>query len=399
MTRLDDLNPLTQLGSLKELTLEGNPMTLNANYVMYTVGSLSCLVLLDQNVICPALRHEAEAWSSQNIQQPDLTKIKPVVTVQNKTSVPPVLAPLPPTLGPLTNGKSTLMSASSSSCVSAPTGRHTAIVRPMKASFAPELGLMSLTADHHRGTMSIESEMMPPGLPERPSTGPSGAAGSSSSPATGLLLLDAAGPGRDCAVKERSNKKSFRQIAFSAMVCNATRPSHHRHDRPVFKFFVRPPTVDLSSESDVLLADKQRRIYTSDLDNEDSTSSWTSESDTDTGSSLSHRHSRALTAVANGQSHRKRNSSNAARLSDPQQPHHHHNHHHHHHRSSCHQRSNQKLSASIGVNIKEQLRDLRIIVGEDEIHIDGLNIIRMLNHINWSSEEVDLMRSVVFNGN
>ena len=365
--RLDDLTPLTQLGNLKELTLEGNPITLNSNYVMYTVGSLPFLILLDQNVICPALRREAEIWSAHNIQ-PDFTKIKPVVTVQNKTNLPPPapialptmpplppLSPLPP-LPPMANGK----------MLSAMGGKHMAVVRPMKLSNGrgPELGLMNLAGDYR--SHSIESEI---GFPTGSGYG------------IGSGFLGTSGRDDRSSVREKTGKKSFRQIAFSAMVCNTARPSRRNDpNRPVFKFCVRPPTVDLSSEGESAV--DKRRMYVSDVDNEDSTSSWTSESDSETGSLLSH--------AGNSNSHRKRN---VPRLGE-----HHHHHHHHHHRGSCHQKSNQKLSASIGVNIKEQLRDLRIIVGEDEIHIDGLNIIRMLNHINWSSDEVDLIRSVVFNG-
>lgn len=50
------------------------------------------------------------------------------------------------------------------------------------------------------------------------------------------------------------------------------------------------------------------------------------------------------------------------------------------------------------MNIKEQLRDLRIIVGEEEVHISGLNIVRMLHNMHWSADEVELFHTLVFYG-
>ena len=59
-------------------------------------------------------------------------------------------------------------------------------------------------------------------------------------------------------------------------------------------------------------------------------------------------------------------------------------------------RSNQKLSAS--VDVKEQLRDLRIIVGAEEIHISGVNVIRTLNNVPWTPQETQDFRTIVFHG-
>lgn len=50
------------------------------------------------------------------------------------------------------------------------------------------------------------------------------------------------------------------------------------------------------------------------------------------------------------------------------------------------------------MNIKEQLRDLRIIVSDEEIHIGGINVIRMLHNMHWASDEVEPFRTVVFHG-
>ena len=50
------------------------------------------------------------------------------------------------------------------------------------------------------------------------------------------------------------------------------------------------------------------------------------------------------------------------------------------------------------MNIKEQLRDLRIIVSDEEIHIGGLNVIRMLHNLNWTADEVEPFRTLVFHG-
>jgi len=91
--RLDDLSGLLQLNGLKELSLDGNPVTLNANYVLNVVSSLPSLVLLDQNLISPSLRHEAECWSLRSKrptsslirgshgQQCQPVKVAPLVTV------------------------------------------------------------------------------------------------------------------------------------------------------------------------------------------------------------------------------------------------------------------------------------------------------------------------------
>ena len=73
-------------------------------------------------------------------------------------------------------------------------------------------------------------------------------------------------------------RKSFRQIAFSAMVRN----SHLKQQGslgsarkyPVFKFQLRPPTADRN-------ASKQRRYRVQVSDFEDSSESWTSDGDVD----------------------------------------------------------------------------------------------------------------------
>lgn len=85
---MDDVTALTQLTGLKELSLDGNPLTFNANYVVFVISSLPSLVLLDQNVISPSLRAEAESWSSSRRALGSATdsKIKPIVTVQHKAS-------------------------------------------------------------------------------------------------------------------------------------------------------------------------------------------------------------------------------------------------------------------------------------------------------------------------
>ena len=50
------------------------------------------------------------------------------------------------------------------------------------------------------------------------------------------------------------------------------------------------------------------------------------------------------------------------------------------------------------MNVKEQLRDLRIIISEEEIHVTGLNIVRMLHNIQWSADEVEPFHTLVFYG-
>lgn len=77
-------------------------------------------------------------------------------------------------------------------------------------------------------------------------------------------------------------RKSFRQIAFSAMVRN----SHLKQQGslgsarkyPVFKFQLRPPTADRNASK---AASKQRRYRVQVSDFEDSSESWTSDGDVD----------------------------------------------------------------------------------------------------------------------
>ena len=85
---LEDVGSLSQISNLKELTLDGNPLTLNANYVLYTVGAVPSLIQLDHNTILPALRREAENWVLHHVQpQPDPVPIKPVVKVSQRNSL------------------------------------------------------------------------------------------------------------------------------------------------------------------------------------------------------------------------------------------------------------------------------------------------------------------------
>jgi len=77
-------------------------------------------------------------------------------------------------------------------------------------------------------------------------------------------------------------KKSFRQIAFTAMVRNSQLKQRGsagtaRKD-PVFKFHLRPPTADWNASK---RAAKQRRYRVKVSDFEDSSESWTSDGDAD----------------------------------------------------------------------------------------------------------------------
>ena len=164
---------------------------------------------------------------------------------------------------------------------------------------------------------------------------------------------------------KRPSKKSFRQIAFSAMVGNSglcASKNNRAADRdPIFKFNLRPPTADPFGGKN---APKQRRYRFQVSDFEDSSESWTSDGggDSDAGDS-------------DGSTKKQLQ---AARYGV---------------------RCSQKLSvASVGVNVREQLRDLRIIVGTEEIHISGLNVIRMLNNVPWAPQETQDFRALVFHG-
>lgn len=251
--------------------------------------------MLDHNVICPSLRHEATVWSASNIQQDEMKQ--PQVTVHNRN-----------------------LSASTVRFV-----RETAVVRPM-----------SLSVENGR----VHAEEMPGESVSVVAT----------TPVTAAVVN-----------KESAMKKSFRRIAFSALVCNTNQAVSSSGSKPVFQFNVRPPTADMR-RCDENAAKVNFHLDVSDLE---SSSSWNSEeSDSETSNSFLKPKSSCLSS--------KRR----------------------HYPNKFHQ----KLSATIGVNIKEQLRDLRIIVGDNEIHIGGLNVIRMLNQINWSTEEVDHIHCLVFNG-
>ena len=86
---LEDVEPLGQLSALKELTLDGNALTFNPNYIMWTVGTLTSLQQLDANCISGRLRREADAWASRHLHTSDSTQGKPYVSVQNRTTAAP----------------------------------------------------------------------------------------------------------------------------------------------------------------------------------------------------------------------------------------------------------------------------------------------------------------------
>lgn len=81
--------------------------------------------------------------------------------------------------------------------------------------------------------------------------------------------------------------RALRQIAFSAMVCNAARGPVESGERPVFRFRLRPPTAEYN--------EKMAKRRGSDF--EDSSSSWNTDTDedSDTGSMASTTPVRKLT--------------------------------------------------------------------------------------------------------
>lgn len=151
--RLDDLSGLLQLNSLKELSLDGNPVTLISNYVLNCVASLPSLVLLDQNVISVGLfhlpvvcllelclisflpeqiglRHEAESWSLRSKRPNSMTR------GHGRQYEPVKVAPLV-TVSP----RKTRRGSSASAASTPKLHRNVAIVRPLSATGLPVDGL------------------------------------------------------------------------------------------------------------------------------------------------------------------------------------------------------------------------------------------------------------------
>lgn len=123
--RLDDLSGLLQLNGLKELSLDGNPVTLNANYVLNVVSSLPSLVLLDQNLISPSLRHEAECWSLRS-KRPASSSVRGSHGQQcEPVKVAPLVTVLP---------RKTRRGSSASAATTPKPHRNVAIVRPLSAT-------------------------------------------------------------------------------------------------------------------------------------------------------------------------------------------------------------------------------------------------------------------------
>jgi hypothetical protein len=392
--RLDDLGPLNFLNGLKELSLDGNPLTFNANYVLYAVSSIPSLVLLDQNVISSGLRNEADNWASHrspgSSAGSQMDKVNPIVTVQHKGSASGV------GIGAM---KSSVMPSKFHQ-------RNVAVVRPMNAhqqsteqTDQEQQDQQQQDQQQQQTSEGLVAQVVPVVTdPPRPTAGPSASAIKS------------------CLVRsgDHPRRKSFRQIAFSAMVCNAAAPrpaddSQDKPSQPVFRFSLRPPTAEWNEKIELRTGKRsnnsagcssrssRRRDRSRTLDFEDSSSSWNSDDsdDSDTGSTVSTPQSRkpaasrlpsrvstAPTAGAAATGFTHRNSVSSV----------------HNKSSALATTANQKLSATIGMNIKEQLRDLRIIVGEEEVHITGLNIVRMLQNMHWSPDEVELFHTVVFYG-
>lgn len=325
-------------------------MTFNAHYVLFVVSSLPSLVLLDQNVISPGLRHEAENWSlirrfnnHQNSvgSTSDLTSSghkgsNPLVTVQHKTGGGST-AGTP--CHPLATCTSTSSLKGSSATALSKRQKNVAVVRPM----------------------SVQQE-----------TRMTEATGESSPPI------------KSCLVKTRQHK-SFRQIAFSAMVCNGASSSGRQalDDRPVFRFHIRPPTAEERERDRNCKDGRRHRSYhlrTGEEDDRDSSSSWNSDSedsDDEAASYISLSSAAQNTTTMPPSTSKPLQSSSstakpssspvggrpaaaaAARIASSVAA------------SAASRAGNSspskvtKLSATIGMNIKEQLRDLRIIVGEE----------------------------------
>ena len=396
--RLDDLSPLHLLAGLKELSLDGNPLTFNTNYVLYAVSSISSLVLLDQNVISTNLRIEADTWASHRMSGSttnvnclmDPAKVKPIVTVQHKSGGSAAIG---------TGIKSSVMP----SHAKFQHQRNVAVVRPMSAhlqSSSMDSSSLRGSLRHQQSTME-EPDAAPLDPPLRRPSVPSAQPSSASAIKSCLVRSD------------NPRRKSFRQIAFSAMVCNAAAPrpspaADDSEDRPIFRFSLRPPTAEWNeknertgkrSNSSSSCSSRRRNRSRAVVEFEDSSSSWNSDSDdSDTGSTVStqsRKPTRSPTRVSTaptgsstaGSSSRGGGAGGVVASSSS---------------SASNNKSlptaNQKLSATIGMNIKEQLRDLRIIVGEEEVHITGLNIVRMLHGMHWTADEVELFHTLVFYG-
>ena len=382
--RLDDLSPLNFLNGLKELSLDGNPLTFNANYVLYAVSSIPSLVLLDQNVISSGLRNDADNWASHRLpgssSGSQMDKVNPIVTVQHKGSSASGVG-----IGAI---KSSVMPSKFHQ-------RNVAVVRPMNAHQPSTEQNDQEQQEQQQQQQQIEgltAQVVPLVTdPPRPIAGPL-----------------AASAIKSCLVKSGdhpSRRKSFRQIAFSAMVCNAAAPrpaddSQDKPSQPVFRFSLRPPTAEWNEKIEQRTGKRsnsssgcsRRRDRSRPVEFEDSSSSWNSDSDdSDTGSTVSTQSrkptirpsSRVSTAPTAGAAGTNLTRSFSQSINN---------------KSSVLPTANQKLSATIGMNIKEQLRDLRIIVGEEEVHITGLNIVRMLQNMHWSPDEVELFHTVVFYG-
>ena len=84
---LDELEALSSLSGLKELTLDGNALTQCPNYIVYVVGTLPSLQQLDANSISVRLRREADSWASRHLHVDPSTLTQPSVSVQNKSNV------------------------------------------------------------------------------------------------------------------------------------------------------------------------------------------------------------------------------------------------------------------------------------------------------------------------
>ncbi|KAI9556775.1 hypothetical protein GHT06_016566 [Daphnia sinensis] len=383
LRRLDDLSPLSFLNGLKELSLDGNPLTFNANYVLYAVSSMRSLVLLDQNVISCGLRAEAENWSSQRLPASStasgqMDKINPIVTVQHKASASGVA------IGTI---KSSGMSSKFHQ-------RNVAVVRPMSTTNQPEQEQHNEPPPQPEGlTAQVGS---PPTVNDHPAHPPR-----CSSPVPMASAI------KSCLVRsgDHPRRKSFRQIAFSAMVCNAAAPrpaddSQDKSSQPVFRFSLRPPTAEWNETIEQRTTGKRTNSSCSRrrdrsrvaIEFDDSSSSWNSDSDdSDTASTASTQSRkpaarlpcRVSTAPTSSSGTTTMNLTRSVTSSASKSP------------TSL---ANQKLSANIGMNIKEQLRDLRIIVGDEEVHITGVNIVRMLQNMQWSPDEVELFHMIVFYG-
>lgn len=316
------------------------------------MSALPSLVLLDQNVISQGLRQEAESWnlirrfnshgsgSSGLGSTTDLSSAGtkgnsgPLVTVQHKSGGM--------MNSPLGSSQLTAKGSSTSSMKTNSKQRSVAVVRPMSVQHESLSTPRTLAAP-----ASTESGTM-----------------------------------KSCLVKTRKHK-SFRQIAFSAMVCSnaggANRRASSREDdqRPVFRFSIRPPTADWNERKGhqavgVRTSDRGDQLRSAGEDDvSGSSSSWNSESSDsadDSGSCMSSagnskRPSSTMTKPSSSPPGGNRSAVHAATArvastsatGSPGRS------------GSSSLSKSAKLSATFGMNIKEQLRDLRIIVGDEVI--------------------------------